>query len=325
MFWPIKRNNCSLKRFTQRFIKRRVAVPAVSPGSRSALEPTAADNASNSDILKQALLELNSLVGLDNVKEIIYEIKAFSEIQHQRAKEGLTNEPLVLHMIFKGNPGSGKTTVARILASIFNGLGILSQGHIIEVERADLVGEYIGHTAIKTREYVKRALGGILFVDEAYSLARGGNKDFGKESIDCLVKSMEDYRDDLILVLAGYRDEMDYFLLSNPGLKSRFPIHVDFPDYSIKELLEIADLFLTKRDYYLSANAREELRQQLVAMHNYQHSGNARLVRNLIERSIRRQAIRLAGQRFLTRTELMLIKAQDVKGVRQHEIMFGNL
>lgn len=223
-------------------------------------------------------------------------------------------QPKVFTRVFKGNPGTGKTTVARILGSIFKELGVLSKGHLVEVERADLVGEYIGHTAQKTREQIKKALGGILFVDEAYSLARGGEKDFGKESIDCLVKAMEDHRDDLVLILAGYREEMEYFLQTNPGLRSRFPIRIDFPDYTLDELLEIAQIFLAERDYCLSPSAREELLRQLQVAHNLRHTGNARLVRNIIERAIRRQAVRLSSQKNLSRDQLMLIEQVDLQG-----------
>ena len=309
-----RKHDSTMRRISQLITQGELTPPAALATLRASPEPVAATIPTSSHTLKQALLQLDSLVGLSEVKQLVYEIKAYVEIQQRRSREGLANEPLVLHMVFRGNPGSGKTTVARILGSIFKGLGILSKGHLVEVERADLVGEYIGHTAIKTREHVKRALGGILFVDEAYSLARGGNKDFGKESIDCLVKLMEDHRDDLVLILAGYRDEMTYFLRSNPGLRSRFPIHIDFPDYSVEQLLAIADLFLTERDYCLSPAAREELCRQLTLGHNLQHSGNARLVRNLIERAVRRQAIRLAGHQHLTRKQLMVIEPVDLKG-----------
>lgn len=315
MFWHGgKKQDPTIRRISSLVTSGQLTPAAALSTLRQTAEPTVATAQSASEMLQQALSQLNSLVGLSDVKQLVHEIKAFVEIQQRRAREGLTNEPLVLHMVFRGNPGTGKTTVARILGSIFKGLGVLSKGHLIEVERADLVGEYIGHTAIKTREHVKRALGGILFVDEAYSLARGGNKDFGKESIDCLVKLMEDYRDDLVLILAGYRDEMEFFLRSNPGLKSRFPIHIDFPDYSLEQLLDIANLFLVTRDYCLSAAAREELCRQLRLAQTMQHSGNARLVRNIIERAIRRQAVRLAGNRNLTRHELMMIEPVDLKG-----------
>ncbi len=266
---------------------------------------------------QEILSELNSLIGLREIKRLIEEIYAFVEIQKKRQKEKLPVEPQVLHMVFKGNPGTGKTTVARIIGKLFKEIGVLPKGHLVEVERADLVGEYIGHTAQKTREQLKKALGGVLFIDEAYSLARGGAKDFGKEAIDVLVKGMEDNKDNLILILAGYREEMDWFIGANPGLRSRFPIHLNFPDYTIDELLAIADLMLSKRQYVLSAGAREELRlvleKEALA---HRHNGNARLVRNFIERSIRQQAVRLVRKTGVTRDELMTITREDILKAR---------
>lgn len=265
--------------------------------------------------LKPALVlqELNGLVGLSEVKNLVSELSAYVQIQRRRKRVSLRTEQLVLHMIFKGNPGTGKTTIARIMGKLFCSMGVLSRGHLIEVERADLVGEYIGHTAHKTREQVKKAMGGILFIDEAYSLARGGEKDFGKESIDVLVKAMEDHKDNLVLILAGYKREMEWFLRSNPGLYSRFPIHITFPDYSVEELLQIGTLMLKKRQYRLLAEARITLRKILEEKkrEGSYNDGNARLVRNLIERAIRRQAVRLVKHRRLTREELMIIRPED--------------
>ena len=184
----------------------------------------------------------------------------------------------------------------------------------MEVERADLVGEYIGHTAQKTREQIRKALGGILFIDEAYSLARGGEKDFGKEAIDTLVKAMEDHKQEFILILAGYTEEMNFFLQSNPGLRSRFPIHIDFPDYNAQELLAIAELMLEKRQYKLSEAARRRLAlliQRGLRSDSYTF-GNARTVRNWIELAIRRQAVRLVQKPGdVTREDLMYIEAED--------------
>lgn len=261
--------------------------------------------------------ELYSLIGLKNVKQMIEEICAFVEIQKYRKKENLATESQVLHMIFRGNPGTGKTTVARILAKLFRELGILPKGHLVEVERADLVGEYIGHTAQKTKEQIKKAMGGILFIDEAYSLARGGSKDFGKEAIDALVKGMEDHKDNLIVILAGYKKEMQRFIEVNPGLRSRFPIYIDFPNYTTQELLSIADLMLKRRQYYLDTAGREELRLIIEARsRQHQHSGNARLVRNLVERAIRLQAVRLVEKKNFTREELMTITRKDVLRAR---------
>jgi stage V sporulation protein K len=265
----------------------------------------------------QVLEELDRLIGLDEIKTLVREVRAFVEIQQRRKAEMLVTEPVVLHMVFKGNPGTGKTTVARIFGRIFRELGVLPKGHLIEGERADLVGEYIGHTAQKSRELVKKALGGILFVDEAYSLARGGEKDFGKEAIDSLVKAMEDHKEELILILAGYRREMDYFLHCNPGLRSRFPIQIDFPDYSLGELQRIADLMVKQRQYRLSPEAKAKLENLLQAALDSEdpHFGNARLVRNIIERAIRKQAVRLVERKVITRTDLMLIRETDIEEV----------
>ena len=265
------------------------------------------------------LHELDHLIGLSEVKKIVREIYAFIEIQRRRQRENLTTQPLVLHMIFRGNPGTGKTTVARIMSRFFCEIGVLSRGHLIEVERADLVGEYIGHTAQKTREQLKKAYGGILFIDEAYSLARGGEKDFGKESIDVLVKAMEEHKNDLILILAGYQKEMVGFLETNPGLHSRFPIHIDFPDYSQQELLCIAEQMFGERQYNLSAETQSALSLLLVSHQSrtLENFGNARTVRNIIEKAIRRQAVRLIAKANTTRQELMLIETADLLEVKE--------
>ncbi|ABY92905.1 AAA family ATPase [Thermoanaerobacter brockii subsp. lactiethylicus] len=262
---------------------------------------------------EEALKELNSLIGLNKVKEIIQEIYAFSQLQIKRKKEGLATEPIVLHMIFKGNPGTGKTTVARILGKLLKSIGVLEKGHVVEVERADLVGEYIGHTAHRVRENVKKALGGILFVDEAYSLARGGEKDFGKEAIDTLVKEMEDNRNKFILILAGYKHEMEYFLNTNPGLRSRFPIQIDFPDYTIDELLQIAEVMVKNRQYKLTESAKRKLMKILIRDDNSREMGNARLVRNIIERAIRKQAVRVLNKINITKEDLITIDSIDIR------------
>ncbi len=265
-------------------------------------------------ILQNCLGELNRLVGLKNIKHVVYEIYALLKIGRQRELVGLPSEHQMLHMVFKGNPGTGKTTVARILGRLFREMGVLSEGHLIEVERADLVGEYIGHTAQRTREWVKKAMGGILFIDEAYSLARGGEKDFGREAVDTLVKAMEDYKNEFILILAGYPQEMEYFLSSNPGLPSRFPIQMSFPDYTVNELLEIADSMLKERQYCLAPQAKQKLREFLLKKDSspFRHTfGNAREVRNVVEKAIRRQACRLFQMPQPTREQLMQIEAQD--------------
>jgi len=265
--------------------------------------------------IKHIMNELNLLIGLYEVKKLVGEIYAFVEIQKKRISKKLAAEPMVLHMIFKGNPGTGKTTVARILGRLFKELGVIQKGHLVEVERCNLVGEYIGQTAQKTREQIKKALGGILFIDEAYSLARGGEKDFGKEAIDTLVKGMEDFREEFILILAGYSKEMDWFIRSNPGLRSRFPIKINFPNYNVEELLSIADLMLKKRQYALSMEARKKLKQLLEAeSEDQKNSCNARLVRNIIERAIRRQAVRLINKGKFSRRDLITILPDDLAG-----------
>src|SRR5690625_6545074 len=200
--------------------------------------------------------QFSKFVGLIDFKEIIKEIYATKLMNKKREEMGLSANKQVLHMIFKGNPGTGKTTVARELATVLFKLKILSKGHFIEAERADLVGEYIGQTAQKTRNLVQKSLGGVLFIDEAYALARGGHKDFGCEAIDTLVKQMEDFADQFVLILAGYPKEMHYFLRMNPGLASRFPFIHSFPDYSVNELLLIAKQIVHERQYALTKEAK---------------------------------------------------------------------
>ncbi|UHA76242.1 AAA family ATPase [Paenibacillus sp. 481] len=248
----------------------------------------------NSDETLEIFSELDEMIGLEEVKEIIFQIYAMLKIQKIRKEEGLQVNSHVYHMMFKGNPGTGKTTVARIIGKLFRSMGLLSKGHLLEVERADLVGEYIGHTAQKTRDLIKKALGGVLFIDEAYSLARGGEKDFGKEAIDCLVKGMEDFRNEFILILAGYPSEMDDFLSSNSGLPSRFPMHVEFPDYSVDELLKITYKMAFEREYIILPEAVAKIKELISKEKtiNFNFS-NARYVRNILERAMRNQAVRL--------------------------------
>lgn len=262
--------------------------------------------------------ELEPMVGMDNVKSLVYEIYALLYISRMRSEAGLFGGSHVYHMIFKGNPGTGKTTIARIVAKLFQKMGVLTKGHLIEVERADLVGEYIGHTAQKTRDLVRKAIGGVLFIDEAYSLARGGEKDFGKEAIDTLVKAMEDHKNQFVLILAGYPAEIDDFLMTNPGLPSRFPIQIEFPDYTVDQLIQISELMAKERDYILQPQTIFKLRQHLMqekqsTMFSF---SNARYVRNSIEKAIRYQAVRLLNQyanSVPAKQELMMIRPEDLK------------
>lgn len=259
------------------------------------------------------LREFNGMVGLRPVKRLVGELRAYLAIQKKRDAAGLWSASIGMHMIFTGNPGTGKTTVARVLGRIFSAMGVLDRGHVVEVERADLVGEYIGHTAHRTREQLQKAVGGVLFIDEAYSLIRGGEKDFGREAIDALVKGMEDGRDRLIVILAGYPREMEAFLAANPGLRSRFPVHMEFPDYTAEELIQIADVMCREKDYRLTEGARRHLRW-LIATHGDRLPGNARDVRNLLERAMRRQAVRLHRRSFLSEGDLMELCGVDFDG-----------
>ncbi|WP_299092217.1 stage V sporulation protein K [uncultured Metabacillus sp.] len=266
-------------------------------------------------ILKEIEDEMGSLVGMNEMKRMIKEIYAWIFINKKREEQGLKAGKQALHMMFKGNPGTGKTTVARLIGKLFFQMNVLSKGHLIEAERADLVGEYIGHTAQKTRDLIKKSLGGILFIDEAYSLARGGEKDFGKEAIDTLVKHMEDKQHDFVLILAGYPREMENFLSLNPGLLSRFPIVVDFPDYSVDDLMEISSRMLAEREYQFNEDATVKLREHLMSVKAITHPAkfsNGRYVRNIIEKSIRSQAMRLLLTDKYKRDDLLTIKGQDL-------------
>ncbi|MGO4887667.1 stage V sporulation protein K [Anaerobacillus sp. MEB173] len=264
-------------------------------------------------ILDKVEKELETLVGMHEMKRFLKEVYAWLYINKCRKDQGLKVEKQVFHMIFKGNPGTGKTTFARLLGKLFNEMDVLSKGHLIEVERADLVGEYIGHTAQKTRDLVKKALGGILFIDEAYSLARGGEKDFGKEAIDTLVKSMEDHHQDFVLILAGYSREMDYFMSLNPGLPSRFPLTLEFPDYSIDELLEIGRRMASEREYIIAKDGEWQIRDYLKKVIETKDDtfSNARFMRNIIEKAIRSQAVRLLYDGNYSRKDLMMLTGAD--------------
>ncbi|WP_419893795.1 stage V sporulation protein K [Oceanobacillus kimchii] len=258
--------------------------------------------------------EFSSFVGLKDLKTSIKEIYASILINEKRKESGLKDSKQVLHMLFKGNPGTGKTTVARKLAKIYHEMNILSKGHFIEAERADLVGEYIGQTAQKTRAIIQRAMGGVLFIDEAYSLSRGGEKDFGKEAIDTLVKHMEDQHQDLVLILAGYPYEMERFLTFNPGLESRFPFILEFDDYGVEELMEIAKRMVDEREYKFSREAEWKLRNHLARKVRAcsANFSNARYVRNVIERAIRLHAVRLLSEDNYSSNDLMLLTGEDM-------------
>lgn len=258
------------------------------------------------------------LVGLAPVKRRICEIAAFLLVARAREQVGLSSGTPTLHMAFTGNPGTGKTTVALRMASILHRLGYVRKGHLVSVTRDDLVGQYIGHTAPKTKEVLKRAMGGVLFIDEAYYLHRPENeKDYGQEAIEILLQVMENQRDDLVVILAGYRERMDTFFTSNPGFRSRIAHHIDFPDYEDAELLAIAVSLAAESQYQLSRSAREAMIEYIERRRQQPSFANARSIRNAFDRARLRQAMRLCdGQGSVDREALQTIEAADIKASR---------
>ena len=258
--------------------------------------------------------DLQSLIGLDSAKKSIESLSNFIKIQQKRCSQGHKPLNLSYHCVFVGNPGTGKTTVARLLASIYKDLGVLKKGHLVEVDRSDLVAEYVGQTAIKTNKVIDSALDGILFIDEAYTLATGNNMDYGNEAIATLLKRMEDDRDRLVVILAGYPSNMHQFIDSNPGLQSRFSRYIEFEDYSAQQLEEIFLLNVKKNDYEISPEALKALRAVLTNAVNHKDEkfGNARYVRNLFEHTIERQANRLATASHIEAQNLSIIEPDDI-------------
>ncbi|WP_119292014.1 CbbX protein [Azohydromonas sediminis] len=277
------------------------------------------------DVLAQSQVEAvmdeldRDLIGLAPVKQRIRDIAALLVIDKLRMNLGLTAQTPSLHMCFTGNPGTGKTTVAMRMAEILHRLGYVRKGHLVAVTRDDLVGQYIGHTAPKTKEVLKKAMGGVLFIDEAYYLYRPENeRDYGQEAIEILLQVMENQRDDLVVILAGYKDRMDTFFQSNPGMSSRIAHHLDFPDYSPGELLQIADKMLAAQNYHFGPGAREAFDEYIHHRIRQPHFANARSVRNALDRARLRQASRLFAERDreLTRDDLTTIAESDIRASR---------
>jgi SpoVK/Ycf46/Vps4 family AAA+-type ATPase/uncharacterized membrane protein len=264
--------------------------------------------------LNVLLKELNALIGLNQVKQEITTLINTVKVNKMREKNRLKQSPMSLHLVFSGNPGTGKTTVARILGKIYCKLGILSKGHLIETDRAELVAGYIGQTALKTKEIIEKAKGGILFIDEAYSLTpQNAGNDFGLEAVDTLLKAMEDYRDDFIVIVAGYPDLMKIFLKSNPGLQSRFNTFINFEDYKPNELLEIFMSLCKQHNYIVETNAIDTLTGIFEDIYSQadESYANARTVRNFFEKSIKRQANRLANNGMLSKEDLQTLVIED--------------
>ncbi len=259
------------------------------------------------------------LVGLKPVKSRIRDISALLVIDRLRLNLGLAAQSPSLHMCFSGNPGTGKTTVAMRMAQILHELGYVRSGHLVAVTRDDLVGQYIGHTAPKTKEVLKKAMGGVLFIDEAYYLYRPENeRDYGQEAIEILLQVMENQRDDLVVILAGYKDRMDTFFQSNPGMNSRIAHHIDFPDYQQDELAQIAQHMLTEQNYRFDEEAEQAFAKYLQLRQQLPHFDNARSVRNALERARLRQASRLFANpdKELTADDLSTLNAQDILASR---------
>ena len=310
-----------------------MAAPLYSiPGASSppAPEPSAARDApvtarTVAEVLAQSQVESvldeleRDLVGLAPIKQRIRDIAALLVIDKLRLNQGLSAQTPSLHMSFTGNPGTGKTTVALRMAEILHRLGYVRKGHLVAVTRDDLVGQYIGHTAPKTREVLKKAMGGVLFIDEAYYLYRPENeRDYGQEAIEILLQVMENQRDDLVVILAGYKDRMDTFFRSNPGMSSRIAHHLDFPDYTQPELAQIAERMLATMNYRFAAGASEAFGDYLARRIGQPHFANARSVRNALDRARLRQASRLFAEREreLTREDLTSIAPEDIRASR---------
>ena len=264
-----------------------------------------------------AITQLEKLIGLASVKKDVKTLANFVKIQKQREEKGLKASSASYHCVFTGNPGTGKTTVARIVASIYKELGVLKKGYLVETDRSGLVAEYVGQTAVKTNKIIDSALDGVLFIDEAYTLAEGGSSDYGSEAIATLLKRMEDDRDRLVVIIAGYTKNMKQFIDSNPGLRSRFTRYIEFPDYSAEDLMRIFELCMSKYDYHFGEGTKNALQQYLnnAIAHKDENFGNGRFVRNIFEKVLQNQADRLASIGDLSAEQLSIIEKEDLENL----------
>lgn len=296
----------------------------VNEASANGVRPATKDNVSNSEEAdteneepkepeEDPMETLDKLIGLDTIKADVKELTNFVKIQKTRKDAGLKSVPVSLHLVFTGNPGTGKTTVARIISKLYKNIGVLSKGQLVEIDRSGLVAGYVGQTAIKTQELIKKAMGGVLFIDEAYALSQKDDA-FGQEAIDTILKAMEDHRDDLVVIVAGYTEPMEKFINSNPGLKSRFNKYIEFPDYTIDELMEIFDMNCKKYDYVIEDDTKQHVKE-LISQRKLASNGNfanAREIRNLFEEIITNQASRIAGIEDLKPEDMMKITNDDL-------------
>ena len=269
----------------------------------------------NEPLMGDPYKELDELIGLGNVKNEVRTLANFVKVQKQREAQGLKTPKMSYHLVFTGSPGTGKTTVARIVARIYKDLGVLKKGHTVETDRSGLVANYVGQTATKTNAVVDSALNGVLFIDEAYALVpENSSQDYGLEAISTLLKRMEDDRDKLVVIIAGYTNEMKRFIDSNPGLQSRFNRYIDFPDYSADELVDIFKMYLRKNQYNITPAAEELLKEKIdyAVAHKDRNFGNARYVRNMFEKSIQEQANRLSGVSNATKSQLTELTEEDI-------------
>ena len=267
---------------------------------------------------KSGMEELNELIGLSTVKHDVEELISLAKVRKMREEKGMKSAPVSLHLVFSGNPGTGKTTVARILAKLYKEIGILSTGQLVETDRAGLVAGYVGQTAIKTSQKIQEAMGGVLFIDEAYTLNQEG-ENFGQEAIDTILKAMEDHRDEFIVIVAGYTNLMKEFVESNPGLRSRFNKFFEFPDYTVEELQDIFALQCSKYQYKLTEEAETAAKNEIVRLESCkgENFANAREVRNLFEKIITNQAARVADLEDIDEDTLMTITAEDLEDIER--------
>jgi Holliday junction resolvasome RuvABC ATP-dependent DNA helicase subunit len=284
-------------------------------------ETAAADDETEEELppprpLEELLAELDALVGLERVKADVRQLINFLKVQKLREEQGLKSLPASRHLVFYGNPGTGKTTVARLVSQIYRTLGVLRRGHLVETDRAGLVAGYVGQTAMKVRDAVRKALGGVLFIDEAYTLSTGGANDFGQEAVETLLKMMEDHRGDLVVIVAGYTGKMQDFLDSNPGLRSRFNKHLRFDDYGVEQLAHIFKSFCTKAEFKLAEGTEKELTSvfNILTASRDETFGNARTARNLFEATLSKQANRLVALPKVDREILSTIEPADIPG-----------